>query len=75
MNLSVRAIVLALCLLFASCAPSLKTVGGVIDKIPYWAGGEPEGIPPRAGTPEYDAYLAKKMQEAAEPKVQKPAAK
>jgi hypothetical protein len=28
----------------------------VIDMIPEWAGGLPKGVPPRPGTPEYEAY-------------------
>jgi len=28
----------------------------VIDMIPEWAGGLPKGVPPRRGTPEYEAY-------------------
>jgi hypothetical protein len=31
-------------------------VGPVIDKIPEWAGGLPKGVPPRPGTPEYEAH-------------------
>ena len=27
------------------------------DALPQWAGGEPQGLPPRRGTPEYDAYM------------------
>ena len=27
------------------------------DALPQWAGGEPPGLPPRRGTPEYDAYM------------------
>jgi hypothetical protein len=31
-------------------------VGKAIDMIPEWAGGLPKGVPPRPGTPEYEAY-------------------
>jgi hypothetical protein len=37
----------------------------MIDHIPHWLGGEPEGIPPRPGTPEYEAWQAKRAQDAA----------
>jgi hypothetical protein len=31
----------------------------VADYIPTWAGGPPKDLPPRPGTPEYDAYRQK----------------
>jgi len=42
----------------ASCASGVReaNVGKVIDMIPEWAGGLPKGVPPRPGTPEYEAY-------------------
>ena len=41
-----------------SCASGSyeANVGKAIDMIPEWAGGLPKGVPPRAGTPEYEAY-------------------
>jgi hypothetical protein len=39
--------------------------GPMIDHIPHWLGGEPEGIPPRPGTPEYEAWEAKRAKDAA----------
>jgi hypothetical protein len=41
-------------LLVASCS-SLSSF--VADTLPPWAGGLPEGTPPRPGSPGYDAYL------------------
>src|SRR3979490_2271167 len=41
-------------LLVASCS-SLSSF--VADTLPEWAGGLPEGTPPRPGTPGYRAYL------------------
>jgi hypothetical protein len=35
-------------------------------------GGLPEGAPPRRGTPEYDAMMAKRAQDAATPKTDQP---
>jgi hypothetical protein len=36
--------------------------------LPHWMGGEPDGVPPRRGTPEYDAWMAARAQEASTPK-------
>jgi len=44
------------------------TGGKHIADIPHWMGGLPEGAPPRPGTPEYDAWMAKRAEEAARPK-------
>jgi hypothetical protein len=40
-------------LLVASCS---SVSSFVADTLPAWAGGLPAGTPPRAGTPEYEAY-------------------
>jgi len=40
--------------LVASCS---SVSSFVADTLPPWAGGLPEGTPPRPGTPGYDAYL------------------
>jgi hypothetical protein len=44
------ALLVCLGLTVASCAATIA------DNLPVWAGGEPPGIPPRPGTPEYEAY-------------------
>jgi hypothetical protein len=54
------------CVSLASCAG--RTPGEHIADMPHWMGGEPEGVPPRHGTPEYDAWMAARAQEAARPK-------
>jgi hypothetical protein len=54
------------CLLLSACAG--RTAGEQIADMPHWMGGEPEGVPPRRGTPEYDAWAAARAQEAARPK-------
>jgi len=46
--------VMVLGLLVASCS---SVSSFVADTLPPWAGGLPEGTPPRPGTPGYDAYL------------------
>jgi hypothetical protein len=54
------------CVLLSSCAG--QTAGERIADMPHWMGGEPAGVPPRRGTPEYDAWMAARAQEAAKPK-------
>jgi hypothetical protein len=58
------------CVLLSSCAG--RTPGEHIADMPHWMGGEPEGVPPRRGTPEYDAWMAARAQEAARPKTGQP---
>jgi len=36
-----------------------------IADMPHWMGGLPEGAPPRRGTPEYDAWMKKRAEDAA----------
>ena len=57
---------LALC----GCASiNEKVTNGVVDSIPQWAGGLPAGVPPRRGTPEYDAYMQERERKRLEPAV------
>jgi hypothetical protein len=51
-----------------SCAG--KTAGERLADMPQWMGGVPSGVPPRRGTPEYDAWMAARAQEAARPKTE-----
>lgn len=67
-QLSVALIGLGLGLLLGSCGP---VAGFTADHWPHWAGGMPEGIPPRPGTPGYDDYVAHRQ---AETEPAKPAA-
>jgi hypothetical protein len=71
MNLSppkILCVVLCLaCAHLCGCADG-KTTGERMADLPHWMGGEPDGIPPRRGTPEYDAWIAARAQEAATPK-------
>jgi hypothetical protein len=45
----------------SSCAGG---TGAMINHIPEWMNGEPPGVPPRRGTPEYDAWQAQRAQDA-----------
>jgi hypothetical protein len=67
MKITVLAIAFGATLL-AGCASPETTANlsnHVVDAIPAWLGGEPADVPPRRGTPEYDALQAKRAQEAA----------
>jgi hypothetical protein len=59
------------CLALSACAGG-RTPGEAIADMPPWMGGLPEGAPPRRGTPEYDAMMAARAQEAARPKTDQP---
>jgi hypothetical protein len=54
------------CVLLSSCAG--QTAGERMADMPHWMGGEPAGVPPRRGTPEYDSWMAARAQEAARSK-------
>jgi hypothetical protein len=56
--------------LLASCAG--RTAGEHMADMPHWMGGEPADVPPRRGTPEYDAWTAARAAEAARPKTDQP---
>ena len=45
-----------------SCAPVSAVVA---DNVPTFMGGMPKGVPPRRGTPEYDAWMKKRAEDAA----------
>jgi hypothetical protein len=53
----------------ASCAEVSHTV---VDLIPHWAGGLPNNVPPRPGTPEYEAWQQQRQVEAARDKSKDP---
>ena len=44
-----------------------KLSSGMGDYLPQWAGGLPAGVPPRRGTPEYDAYMKEQERKRLEP--------
>jgi len=51
----VAAFAVSLGLVLGSCSPFAGTVA---DHWPHFAGGEPDGLPPRPGTPGYAAFIA-----------------
>jgi hypothetical protein len=59
------------CVLLSACADG-RTAGERMADMPQWMGGEPAGVPPRRGTPEYDAWRAARAEEAARPKTVQP---
>jgi hypothetical protein len=61
-----------LCLACFSLSSSVgdRTAGEHIADMPHWMGGLPGDAPPRRGTPEYDAWMAKRAQEASRPKTE-----
>jgi hypothetical protein len=44
-----------------------KLGAGVGDALPRWAGGLPPDVPPRRGTPEYEAYMKERERKRLEP--------
>ena len=44
-----------------------KITPTVVDVLPLWAGGMPKDVPPRRGTPEYDAYMQEREKKRLEP--------
>jgi hypothetical protein len=76
MKLILMLILLVACLPLISCATGSNTLGEAnrsigettADTLPTWMGGLPAGVPPRRGTPEYDAWQAERAREAARPK-------
>jgi hypothetical protein len=69
------ALLFSACLLLSSCAIADRTagtLGAAMADMPPWLGGLPAGVPPRPGTPEYDAWQAERAQEAARLKNNQP---
>ena len=50
------------------CSSINERMGPAIgDTLPQWAGGLPKDVPPRKGTPEYDAYMQEQERKRLEP--------
>ena len=53
---------------FCACSSINERIGPTIaDTLPTWAGGMPKDVPPRKGTPEYDAYMREQERKRLEP--------
>lgn len=52
-----------------------KLSSGMGDYVPQWAGGLPADAPPRAGTPQYDAYMKERERRRLMPAAEREAAK
>jgi hypothetical protein len=49
--------------MLGGCSSMNQNIGPAIGQaLPLWAGGEPNDVPPRKGTPEYDAYMKEREQ-------------
>ena len=55
--LAMTALVLAASALSGCGTINEKLASGAGYVLPVWAGGEPSDVPPRQGTPEYDAWM------------------
>lgn len=56
--------------LLAGCASDPSAGYAIAEHIPTWLGGMPNDVPPRPGTPEYDAWQKQRAEEATRPKSQ-----
>ena len=55
-------------LALAGCSSINERMGPIVgETLPQWAGGLPKDVPPRRGTPEYDAYMKEREQKRLEP--------
>ncbi|MET4119776.1 putative small secreted protein [Bradyrhizobium sp. JR1.5] len=69
-------ILLALSASLSGCGTvNEKLSSGMGDYVPQWAGGLPADAPPRAGTPEYDAWMKERERRRLMPAAEREAAK
>ncbi len=58
----------AVSLALGGCSSVNEKLGTTMgDYLPQWAGGLPKDVPPRKGTPEYDAYMRERERARLEP--------
>ncbi len=65
--LTIAALTLAGAMLGGCSSINEKMAPMVADTLPAWAGGMPKDVPPRKGTPEYDAYMKERERKRLEP--------
>jgi hypothetical protein len=55
------------CIMLSACAtdPRPAISAAVTDSVPTWLGGMPNDVPPRPGTPQYEAWQKKRAEDAA----------
>ena len=63
----VLAFALAATILGGCASINERLAPAVGEAIPQWAGGLPRDVPPRRGTPEYDAYMQERERKRLEP--------
>ena len=64
---AITALALAAAML-GGCSSVNERMGPVVaDTLPAWAGGMPKDVPPRKGTPEYDAYMQERERKHLKP--------
>jgi hypothetical protein len=65
--MTITALALAAAMLGGCSSINEKITPAVVDTLPMWAGGMPKDVPPRKGTPEYDAYMQERERKRLEP--------
>jgi len=63
MKLTKLALAALASMMVSACASDPS--GAVADLVPMWLGGMPKDVPPRRGTPEYEAWQKKRAEDAA----------
>ena len=64
---TIAALALAAAILGGCSSINERMAPVVADTLPAWAGGLPKDVPPRKGTPEYDAYMKEQERKRLEP--------
>src|ERR1700689_5825106 len=51
----------------SGCSSINTSLAGTGEALPAWLGGMPSDVPPRRGTPEYDAFMKEQERKRLEP--------
>jgi hypothetical protein len=65
--ITIAALALAGVILGGCSTMNEKIAPAIADTLPMWAGGMPKDVPPRKGSPEYDAYMQERERKYLEP--------